>query len=59
VEFSLQRISSIFLVVETKRFVGSFVNVMLTSKPASSARAGLGKANAELVFFFWGFNPHS
>ena len=29
-EFSLQRISSIFFVVETKRFVGSTVNVIST-----------------------------
>jgi len=35
--------------VETKRFVSSFVNVILMQKPqaAASARAGLQKANAE------------
>ena len=35
-----------FFVVETKRFVGSLVHVILT-KPAASARARLRKANAE------------
>jgi len=40
-----------FFVVETKRFVGSFVNVFRQTcgrgKPAASARAELRKANAE------------
>jgi len=50
VESSLQRISSNFFVMETKRFVGSTVNVMLTrqtcgqqsSKAAKSKRRALG-----------------
>ena len=36
-----------FLVVKTKRFVGSFVTWSRRGKPAASARAGLRKANAE------------
>jgi len=46
-----------FFVVETKRFIGSSLNVILTrqtcGRPAASARAGLRKANAkrwEIVF---------
>jgi len=34
-------------VVQKKRFVGRFVNVILTRQTAASARAGLRKANAE------------
>jgi len=36
-----------FFVVETKGFVGSFVNVILTRQTCGLARAGLRKANAE------------
>ena len=34
-------------VVETKRFVGRFVNVILTRQTCGQPRAGLRKANAE------------
>jgi len=48
VESSLQRISSIFFVVETKRFVGSFVNVILTWQTCGqrSSRAAESKRRA-------------
>jgi len=42
-----------FVVVEMKQFVGSNVNVILTSKHAASARACLQEANAkgkEIIF---------
>jgi len=57
VESSLQRISSIFFVVETKRFVGSFVHLILTrqtygqrsSKAVESKRRVLGNYFSERI----------
>ena len=60
VEYSLQRISSIF-VVETKRFVGSFVNVILTrqtcglrsSRAAESKRRALGNYFSKRICYMF------
>jgi len=61
VESSLQRISSIFLVVETKRFVGSFTLVILTrqtcgqrsSRAAESKRRALGNYVSERICYMF------
>ena len=58
---SLQRISSKFLVVETKRFVGSFLNVILTrqscgqrsSRSAESKRRSIGKYFCKRVCYMF------
>jgi len=51
IQFTMHSIE--FFVMETKQLVVSFVNVILTGKPAASARAGLRKANTkrqEIIF---------
>jgi len=61
VESSLQRISSIFFVVETKRFVGSFAHVILTrqtcgqrsSRAAESKRRALGNYVSERICYMF------
>ena len=51
---SLQRISSIFLIVETKRFVDSFSNVILTRQTCDqrSSRAAESKRRALDIYFY-------
>jgi len=64
VESSLQRISSMFsipVVVETKRFIGSFINVILTrqtcgqysSWAAESKRQALGNYFSERIYYMF------